>query len=80
MFPTKLECLSAVIAEAKLTASRNSVLASGILSDVEVICKDRTWRLHRLVLIMRSMWMKKALCGHFTVCTVLSFAIALCQP
>ncbi|KAK7745813.1 hypothetical protein SLS53_002530 [Cytospora paraplurivora] len=36
---------------------------SGFLSDAQVICKERTWNVHKLILCGRSTWFKKALTG-----------------
>ncbi|KAF2666733.1 POZ domain-containing protein [Microthyrium microscopicum] len=40
-------------------------LQSGEFSDVTIICRDHTWKAHRMVLSAQSLWFKKACSGHF---------------
>ncbi|KAH9995351.1 BTB/POZ protein [Xylariaceae sp. FL0662B] len=41
------------------------LLASGLFSDVKVICGDQTWSLHRSVICPRCSYFAKAFTGHF---------------
>ncbi|RYO90671.1 hypothetical protein DL766_006160 [Monosporascus sp. MC13-8B] len=41
------------------------LLASGNLSDVEIRCRDKSWKLHKLILSSRCTWFDKALNGKF---------------
>ncbi|KAI1079580.1 hypothetical protein F5B20DRAFT_590444 [Whalleya microplaca] len=42
------------------------LLTSGFLSDVEVQCGTRTWKLHKVILSSRCVWFNKALNGKFS--------------
>ncbi|KAI1495834.1 BTB/POZ protein [Biscogniauxia marginata] len=42
------------------------LLNSGILADVEVICGDKTWKLHKAIICPRSKYFEKAFTGKFT--------------
>lgn len=41
------------------------LLESGTLSDTQVRCGKRTWKVHKAILCVRSEWFKKALTGRF---------------
>ncbi|KUI59500.1 BTB/POZ domain-containing protein 8 [Cytospora mali] len=41
------------------------LLHSGLLADAQVVCGNRTWEVHKLILCTRSEWFKKALLGPF---------------
>ncbi|KAI0477224.1 BTB/POZ protein [Xylariaceae sp. FL0804] len=41
------------------------LLSSSDLSDVVLKCEGREWKLHKLMLVTRSKWFEKALCGDF---------------
>ncbi|KAI3392434.1 hypothetical protein diail_5713 [Diaporthe ilicicola] len=41
------------------------LLQSGTLSDAQVRCGKRTWKVHKVILYVRSEWFKKALTGPF---------------
>ncbi|CAJ2505004.1 Uu.00g123980.m01.CDS01 [Anthostomella pinea] len=42
------------------------LLESEFLAVVVVKCEDRKWNLHKVILVSRPEWFKKALCGDFT--------------
>ncbi|KAI5925389.1 BTB/POZ protein [Camillea tinctor] len=49
----------------RFVAVDEMLMISGRLADVEVKCRDRTWKLHRLILATRCPWFDKALNGEF---------------
>ncbi|KAL1869161.1 hypothetical protein Daus18300_005698 [Diaporthe australafricana] len=54
--------------DGKMDATRKAdldLLQSGYFADVEVVCGDRVWNCHRVILASRSVWFRKALSGSF---------------
>ncbi|KAJ0114447.1 hypothetical protein J7T55_010837 [Diaporthe amygdali] len=51
--------------EDRFMSSDLSLLETGNFSDVELVCGDRSWSLHRSVICKRCKWFEKALTGDF---------------
>ncbi|KAK1753751.1 POZ domain-containing protein [Echria macrotheca] len=49
----------------RFLSADEQLLKSGLFSDVQVICGDKTWKLHKNILCTRSSWFNKALNGAF---------------
>lgn len=50
-----------------LRASDLKLLATGNFADAEIICGDKTFKIHKSVVCTRSVWFEKALTGGFEV-------------
>lgn len=44
---------------------------TGILADATVICEDRTWKVHKVIVSSRCKWFETAFYGKFAVGTFL---------
>lgn len=53
--------------DADLRAGDLELLETGIFADAEIICRGRTFKVHKALLISRSKWFRKALTGKFDV-------------
>ncbi|KAK7713708.1 hypothetical protein SLS63_012023 [Diaporthe eres] len=51
--------------EGSLANSDIRLLESGDLADATIVCGDRTWKVHKLILSSRNKWFKKAFFGDF---------------
>lgn len=52
---------------ALLISMHHRLLEGGTLSDSQVHCGKRIWKVHKAILCVRSKWFKKALTGPFKV-------------
>ncbi|KAI1141088.1 hypothetical protein F5Y05DRAFT_423901 [Hypoxylon sp. FL0543] len=50
---------------ASLQEENRELLETDFMKDAVVECGDRVWKVHKLILLTRSEWFKKALCGPF---------------
>ncbi|KAK2609394.1 hypothetical protein N8I77_002891 [Diaporthe amygdali] len=51
--------------DASLRASDLKLLETGNFADIEIICRGRTFKVHKAVVCSRSLWFEKALTGGF---------------
>lgn len=60
--------------EADLRASNMKLLETGNFADAELICGDKTFKIHKSVVCTRSVWFEKALAGAFEASGILALA------
>ncbi|KAM0819970.1 putative BTB/POZ protein [Seiridium cardinale] len=63
------------IDEAVEQAADRKLFESGLFTDVQIICGNKTWNLHRNILASRCIWFEKALSGNFEEATTRTITI-----
>lgn len=55
-----------------LATSDIRLFETGNFADATIVCGDRTWKVHKLILSSRCKWFKAAFYGKLAVCILLS--------